>query len=157
MFTEAGFTTAQRREKVESHTLARSERTNEPVRIWVVDDDPEERAQVFSELKLGGVLNAIQVVSSGKALLRFLKKHPPPDVVLLEMSLLDTRSLDLLKYVRKHFEKCTIVAMSHYASPAFVEKIRQEGASFLKKPFKIGDLLHTLRTTGDVQGIVITR
>lgn len=132
-----------------------------PIRLMLVDSDLEEQNQVMAELFTAGLSNYVEYVSSGKEAIRHLRRSGTqlPEVILLEMYLPDLHGRHVLRWVKQRFPEIDVIALTHFASEAFVRRVYEDGVScFIRKPFTVQGLLAAL---GQMQpgkyGITLTR
>ena len=118
------------------------------LRLMVVDDDVEDQQAIRSELVGAGFGNYVQYVSSGKGAVRALRRSETlPDVILMETWLHDVRGRNLLRWIKQKHPQIDVIALSHYASPAFVQKLYDDGLScFIRKPFTMTGFVLALKT-----------
>jgi DNA-binding NarL/FixJ family response regulator len=77
----------------------------------------------------------------------------------METWLHDARGHDVLRWFKRRFPSVDVIALSNYASPAFVQKLYQDGLScFMRKPFTMQGLLLALGVLpAGKYGVTLTR
>lgn len=118
-------------EELKGATMERPE--GEPVRVLVVDDNPELCRAFVRILASAGmeVTSALSGVDAAAA----LDSDPAIEVVLADISM-PKNGYTLLEHIRKYFPIIEVVMTSGYDTEA--DKARQMGAfAFLPKPFSL--------------------
>lgn len=131
-----------------------------PLRLMVVDDDFDDQHAAMGELVGVGLGNHVEYVSSGKEAIRSLREGTElPDIVLLETYLHDIHGRDVLRWIKSRHPEIDVIALSNFASAAFVQKLYQDGLScFMRKPFTLQGLLLALGVLpAGKYGITLTR
>jgi two-component system, NtrC family, nitrogen regulation response regulator GlnG len=107
-------------------------------RVLVVDDDWLMRWSLSETLSEHGC----QVVEATDATSAYAALAADPDVVLLDLHLPDSQSLDLLSSIHRRTPLSNIVLMSAYLTPDIDREARDRGAfEVMPKPFEMTDLL----------------
>ena len=106
-------------------------------RIVIVDDDPLILKRAWHILNDAG-MKAV-ALKSGSQLLNYLRDNPPPDLILLDISMPEMDGFDTLKELRKREEKgkeIPVIFLTANEDAAVEEKGLTSGAmDFIKKPF----------------------
>jgi DNA-binding response OmpR family regulator len=111
--------------------------------VLIVDSQPRETAALQRQLGFAGFKTEIAI--TGEGAIQILEEHPP-DVVLLEASLSDIDSLEVVAFIRNasRISRIPVVAMS--AFPHMKGRCLQGGCDdFVQKPIKILDLAARIR------------
>jgi two-component system response regulator HydG len=110
-------------------------------RILIVDDEKGIRDFLCKAILKysGSIVEAVSSVSD--AIKKFEKK--PYNVLITDINMPGTSGLFLIRYVKKLFPGCMIIAMSTAGSQ--LEEAEKIGASFcLSKPFTISEVLEKI-------------
>ena len=112
-------------------------------RILIVDDDAEFRANLIEILRCDGY----ETDSASSAKEAFEKKQAQEfDVVLLDFMMPKMNGIDAIQELRNRHPKMKIIMITAFASVENVVTAIKRGASdYISKPFKIPDLLMTVR------------
>jgi DNA-binding NtrC family response regulator len=110
----------------------------QPVRILVVDDDPEMRALLVEELRHEGY----EVVEAGDGAEAVLAcRSTEFDLILMDKNMPGPSGLDLLPGFRRSCPRSRIIMMTAFGDvPSFVEASEKGAVDFLFKPFRIDDM-----------------
>jgi DNA-binding response OmpR family regulator len=111
--------------------------------VLIVDSQPRETAVLQKQLGFAGFKTEIAI--TGEGAIKILEEHPP-DVVLLEASLSDIDSLEVVAFIRNasRISRVPVLAMS--AFPHMKGRCLQGGCDdFVQKPIKILDLAARIR------------
>lgn len=112
-------------------------------RILIVDDDAEFRASLLEVLKEEGY----DAETSGSA--KEALSHDSSadyDVILLDFMMPGLNGIDALAETRKRHPKAKIIMITAFATvDNAVSAVRRGAAEYISKPFKINDLLTTIR------------
>jgi DNA-binding NtrC family response regulator len=110
----------------------------QPVRILVVDDDPEMRALLAEELRQEGY-EVTDAGDGGEAVLAC--RTTEFDVILMDKNMPGPSGLDLLPGFRRSCPRSRIIMMTAFGDvPSFVEASEKGAVDFLFKPFRIDDM-----------------
>ncbi len=118
---------------------------NEPLRILIVDNDMSSADSLELMLQTSGY-SQIRVAYSGHAALTIAAEFLP-DVVLLELGLLDMNGYELAQLLRDHAQRrgLRLIALTASCKHAERELARMAGCErYLLKPVPIADLLELL-------------
>ncbi len=113
--------------------------------ILVVEDDPDQAA--LAELRLTMAGYQVRTVDRAKALSRFLREQPRPDLLLLDVLLPDGNGLDILGRLRARPEFATlpIVLLTVKAELAHIRKGLALGADgYITKPYSKNQLAEVI-------------
>lgn len=112
-------------------------------KILVVDDDAEFRSHVIDVLKGEGY----QTDSASSAKEAIAKNEAQEfDVVLLDYMMPKKSGIDALLEMRKHRPKTKVIMITAFATVEnAVDAIRKGASDYISKPFKILELLTTIR------------
>ncbi|MBC8240782.1 MAG: response regulator transcription factor [Alphaproteobacteria bacterium] len=107
-------------------------------RILIVDDDPDMRFIVRSNLELEGF--DVFVAASGAAL-RVAIQQEPVDLVILDLGLPDEDGLDLAKIIRNKTNAGIIILTGKSARGDAVDGLKAGADDFVTKPFEAPELM----------------
>ena len=116
----------------------------QPVRILVVEDDPD----ILNALNiiLGSVGFDVDVLLNGKGILK--NQFVLPDLFLIDKQLPDVDGLEICRFLRAkpHYRKVPVIVIS--SSARLKTRAIEAGAScFIGKPFTVEELLSAIRQT----------
>ena len=114
-----------------------------PIRILVVDDDPEMRGLLAEELRREGW----QVREAGDGAEAVLAcRGTQFDVILMDKNMPGPSGLDLLPGFRRTCPGSRIIMMTAFGDvPSYVEAAEKGAVDFLFKPFRIDDMKAAIR------------
>jgi DNA-binding response OmpR family regulator len=113
--------------------------------VLIVDSQPREMAALQKQLGFAGFKTEIAI--TGEGAIKILKEHPP-DVVLLDASLSDIDSLEVVAFIRNasRTSRIPVLAMSAFAH--MKGRCLEGGCDdFVQKPIKILELAARIRKT----------
>ena len=115
------------------------------MRILVVDDEPAVRMVTKRILQRNGY--AVLEASGGPEALRVLREHPGPiQLLLTDVIMPEMNGRELAERVRERRPGIKVMYMSAYSPEAIaLDGLLDEGATFLRKPFALEELLARLR------------
>jgi CheY-like chemotaxis protein len=117
--------------------------------VLVVDDDPAMRAVLAAHLNREGYAVIGEASAEGAAA---LVEKIVVDVAILDKEMPGAGGLDFLSSLRRRCPDLPIVVITAFGGPHVAREVFERGASrYLEKPFRISDLLVTLRTLTCVQ------
>ena len=126
--------------------------------LLLVDDEPDAielfRQSFWREIRRGEF--AIQFARSGDEALRVLAVNGAADriVLLSDINMPGMNGLDLLKEVKRHWPRLTVVMITAYGDAENRRRAIEYGASdFVTKPVDFGQLKQTLRQYAAGEGI----
>jgi len=115
----------------------------DPVKILVVDDEPEMRALLVDELRRDGH----QVTEAGDGAEAVLACRTTTfDVILMDKNMPGPSGLDLIPGFRRTCPDARIIMMTAFGDvPSYVEAAEKGAADFLFKPFRIEEMRAAIR------------
>jgi DNA-binding NtrC family response regulator len=115
----------------------------DPVKILVVDDEPEMRALLVDELRRDGH----QVTEAGDGAEAVLACRTGRfDVILMDKNMPGPSGLDLIPGFRRTCPDARIIMMTAFGDvPSYVEAAEKGAADFLFKPFRIEEMRAAIR------------
>ena len=110
--------------------------------ILVVDDDPDLRACLSSELRSEGY--DVFSVMGGEEAISIIQKRPF-DLVLLDIRMPGVDGFKVLKFIKKNYPTDRVIMLTAFADIINEIESRIQGAeAFVKKPYDVADLLATI-------------
>jgi two-component system, OmpR family, phosphate regulon response regulator PhoB len=113
--------------------------------VLLVEDDPDQAA--LAELRLTMAGYQVRTVDGAKALSRFLREEPRPDLLLLDVLLPDGNGFDILGKLRARpeFAMLPIVLLTVQAQLAHIRKGLALGADgYITKPYSKNQLAEVI-------------
>lgn len=120
-----------------------------PLRILVVDDEPDVRAVVADMLELEG--HEVLAVGDGETALKHLKRFRP-DVLLSDVVMAGMRGDELAARAVAARKKLRVILMSSHVDDDLALGGAPAGTTFLGKPFSPGQLADALHGAMAAQG-----
>jgi len=129
-----------------------------PIRILLIEDDPEDILIIQMVLKKAKVPNELFVVQDGRAALDFLQHRgkysgnngaPRPEFILMEIDLPKLNGIELLKQLKsdKKLRSIPVTIFTHSDRDEDVVTSYQLGAnSYLRKPLGFDNFVSTVRS-----------
>ncbi len=118
-----------------------------PIRVFVVDDDQTVRSATQERLNLLAGIRCVGVAEDGEAALRLIPGINP-DVVLMDIRLLDISGIECMRRLRSELPMLRFVMFTGYPEPELVVGSFRAGASgMLTKPHSIEELEKAVRDT----------
>ena len=112
-------------------------------KILIVDDDAELRAKLSEILKEAGYLT--DEAASGKEALKRAGSDEF-DIALLDLMMPKMSGMDVLGEIRKVRPKTKIIMITAFATVEnAVDAVKKGASDYISKPFRINDLLATVR------------
>lgn len=112
-------------------------------KILIVDDDAELRAKLSEILKEAGYLT--DEAASGKEALKRADSNEF-DIALLDLMMPGMNGIDTLSEIRKISPKTKVIMITAFATiENAVDAIKKGAYDYISKPFKIEELLFTVR------------
>lgn len=114
------------------------------LRVLVVDDNPVARFLIKEMIESSGH----QMIAEAENLAETIKAYQEhkPDVVTLDLSLVQDDGMSILKELRKIDAKAKILVVTGNSQKRVLDQVIEAGAAaFLNKPFHIEDLLGALQ------------
>ena len=115
--------------------------------VLIVEDDPDQLA--FADLRVTMAGYIVRVSNSARALLKTLRDHGAPDIVLLDVMLPDGDGFDILAQMRRNptLALLPIVMLTAKDEPAEIGKGLALGADgYITKPYSKNILVETIRS-----------
>ena len=112
-------------------------------KILIVDDDDELRGNITAILKDNGFTT--EDVSSGQEAINLLKFNNY-NVILLDLMMPGMDGMETLTNIRAINKQTKVIMITAFASVAnAVDAIKKGSSDYITKPFKIDELLNTIR------------
>jgi CheY-like chemotaxis protein len=114
--------------------------------VLLVEDDPDQAALAELRLTMAGYPK-VRSVDGAKALSRFLREEPHPDLLLLDVLLPDGNGLDILAKLRSRpeFAMLPVVLLTVQAQLAHIRKGLALGADgYITKPYSKNQLAEVI-------------
>jgi len=125
-----------------------------PRMVMVIDDDAEMRAVLRDLLQREGF--RVQEEAGAEQVIRVLESVRP-DAVVLDKEMPGGDGLDLLAYIRRRHPSIPVVFITAFGGPAVqAEALRLGATRYVEKPFRVAQLLDTLRALTDTGAAVGT-
>jgi two-component system KDP operon response regulator KdpE len=123
-----------------------------PLKVLVVEDDPDIRALLQSSLTVEGfaVKTAVSL-SEAKALVA----HDTPDLLVLDLGLPDGDGATLVRQLRAHSALPIVVVSARHQEAQKVEVLDAGADDYLAKPFGVAELLARIRVALRHRGTAI--
>jgi PAS domain S-box-containing protein len=126
----------------DSHAVAQE--PPEAEKVLVVDDQPEVLEMTCELFRTLG-LNAIPATSAREAL-GVLERSPDIELMFTDVMMPGISGVELGKKARAIQPHLQVILASGYSGPTYAAQDGQlEGFTFLAKPYKLGDIVRTLR------------
>jgi two-component system response regulator ChvI len=123
-------------------------KTDQPIRIILVEDDEDYREIVASELSWHGF--AVRSFADGASLLGSLVITADADVIVLDWRLPNISGIDLLPQLRQRGVNLPVVFLTSHADPAYEKLAFERGAlDFVDKTRGVEILARRLRLVAD--------
>jgi CheY-like chemotaxis protein len=119
--------------------IERSIRTRIPSRVLLVDDSSTMRSIVRKTLKATRFPFEVTEAPEGFAALK-LAREAEFDIVFLDYNMPGFSGLETLAELRREKRRMTVVVMTSSQEENLAERVRANGAAFLKKPFFPADI-----------------
>ena len=111
--------------------------------ICIVDDEPSILHTLNSILEDDGY--KVTIARTGLEALNLIQQEPP-DLVILDLWIGDSDSLEVFERVREQFPKMPVIMMFGQGSTETVVKLMKLGAYYcLEKPLDLERLIHVVR------------
>jgi DNA-binding NtrC family response regulator len=113
------------------------------VKILVVDDEQLVRWFLDRALRKGGhdVVTASTIAEAAERL-----KSDELDVLFIDLRMPEGGGVELIRQLDQQATRPKIVVCSAFITPELEDEFKTKGICMLKKPFKIEELNHTLKT-----------
>ena len=113
-------------------------------RILIVDDSGYTRSMLRAALEVEG-FNDVLEASTGKEAIDHYAKNKP-DLVLLDLVLVEMDGLEVLREIRKGDSKAKVVIISAVGQEKFIEEARTLGVlGYIAKPFSPKELITKIK------------
>lgn len=123
--------------------------TVDTIKILIADDDPTILSFLSKLLSAKGY--EVKLAEHGGVAEELLKSEQF-DVLVSDIKMEPVDGMVLLKYVRKTFPNIQVIMLTAYATVATAVECIKEGAfDYIPKPFKIDELLETVKRALDYQ------
>lgn len=116
--------------------------TSPPLRILVIDDEPQIRRFLRTTLRPHGYV-VIEASSGEEALARAGMEHP--DLILLDLGLPDIDGVDVLRRLREWTHVPVIVLSVRGGERDKIQALDLGADDYVTKPFAIGELMARIR------------
>jgi two-component system response regulator MprA len=111
--------------------------------VLIVDNQPRETAALRKQLAFAGFKT--EIATTGAGAIKIVEEHPP-DIVLLEASLSDLDSVEVVTFIRSDVRTCRLPVLAMSVFPHMKGRCLKGGCDdFLQKPIKILDLVSRIR------------
>jgi len=111
--------------------------------VLIVDNQPREAAALQKQLAFAGFKT--EIATTGAGAIKIVEEHPP-DIVVIEASLSDLDSVEVVAFIRSDLRtrRLPVLAMSVFAH--MKDRCLEGGCDdFVQKPIKILDLVARIR------------
>jgi len=111
--------------------------------VLIVDSQPREAAALQKQLVFAGFKT--EIATTGAGAIKIVEEHPP-DIVVIEASLSDLDSVEVVAFIRSDLRtrRLPVLAMSVFAH--MKDRCLKGGCDdFVQKPIKILDLVARIR------------
>jgi DNA-binding response OmpR family regulator len=117
--------------------------TDSPKTVLIVDNQPREITALQKQLAFAGFRT--EIATTGAGAIKIVEEHPP-DIVLLEASLSDIDSVEVVAFIRSDLRTCRMPILAMSVLPHMKGRCLKGGCDdFLQKPVKILDLVARIR------------
>ena len=124
------------------------------IRVLLIEDNRFLREGITEILRKEGGFE-VDARTDGSNSIERLEALQPPDVVLLDLGLEQTHSLELMASIRGHFPQSRIIAMDILPEQDdVVEFVKAGGCGFILKNATVADYLHTIRAVAGGQTVL---
>ena len=113
--------------------------------ILVVEDDKD--ASMLVEKILTYYKHTVKIIATSKEALEYCKKNPPPDIILMDISLPEITGLELTKMLKElpAYKDTPIIATTAYSRSEMEKQAVEAGCvGMLSKPFTPSELIKTI-------------
>ena len=117
--------------------------------ILIAEDNEDHFILTRDALQEAGLSDNIRWVADGEALMDYLLKNPPPQLILLDLNMPRMDGRQALKEIRSHprLLQIPIVVLTTSKAPDDVLRSYELGAnSFIKKPLTYDEMVHCMKT-----------
>jgi DNA-binding NarL/FixJ family response regulator len=118
---------------------------NPPTRVFLVDDHPAIRTVLMNKINEERKVKVVGDCASAKEALPQIERTVP-DVVVLEISLVEVDGLTLTERIRSRMPDTKVLIFSKYDESAYAEWAIRAGASgYLMKTEPVDEVVHAIR------------
>ena len=111
--------------------------------VLIVDNQPREAVALQKQLAFAGFTT--EIATTGEYAVKILEAHPP-DIVLLEASLSDIDSGEVVAFIRSDLRTCRLPVLAMSVFPHMKGRCLKGGCDdFLQRPIRILDLVARIR------------
>jgi DNA-binding response OmpR family regulator len=111
--------------------------------VLIVDNQPRKTATLRKQLAFAGF--KAEIVTTGEGAIKIMEESPP-HIVLLEASLSDVDSVEVVAFIRSDIRTCRIPVLAMSVFPHMKDRCLKAGCDdFLQKPIKVLDLVARIR------------
>jgi DNA-binding NarL/FixJ family response regulator len=117
------------------------------IHILLIEDNDLLRKGIVAMLDGQGGFKIVSQSGDGDAVIQLKRLgHPPPDIVLLDLGLEKTDSLELMKLVKNELPTVKIIAMDILTEHVdIVEFVKAGGSGFILKNAPLNDWIETIK------------
>src|SRR5262249_12540676 len=109
----------------------------------IVDNQPRETKALKKQLAFAGFRT--EIATTGAGAIKIVEERPP-DIVLLEASLSDVDSIEVVAFIRSDLRTCRVPVLAMSVFRHMKDRCLKGGCdAFLQKPIKILDLVARVR------------
>ncbi len=117
----------------------------EKIRVLIVDDIPETRANVRKLLAFESDIEVVGTAGSGNEGIKFAKQYQP-DIVLMDINMPDIDGITAVEAITQQTPVTQVIMMSVQSEADYLRRAMLAGArDFLTKPFTGDELVTTVR------------
>ena len=129
---------------IPAHQMVSSDKSNERIRILVVDDEESLRHMLSLLLERAGY--SVVLAKDGEDGLRVLEQHPGVRIALCDIRMPNLDGLGFLERARRLRPGLVIIMMSAYGTTETALKAMRRGAyDYVSKPFRSDEIVLTLK------------
>jgi CheY-like chemotaxis protein len=125
---------------------------SEEKHILIVDDSDEDAVLLMLMFKRAGIVNPVTVLSNGQQAISYLKGHPLPSVMFLDLKMPGVDGYKVMEWMARQpgLGSMLVVVLSGITEPSDINRAHQMGArSFLVKPCTLEDLANLRKAFPD--------
>ena len=133
---------------------------NNPIKVLLVEDNPDHAEITTKVLKAGGCVKKIELVTDGEQAIDYLKgkgdyadrgKFPIPDLVLLDIKLPKVDGIEVLRKIKHDpvLKKIPVIVLTTSESDKDITDAYTEGAnSYISKPVSFEKFIDKITDLG---------